>query len=445
MPKGKFTKEQNTHIESFMPDFVKELERGVDGTGLTRWKQSTASNILDSPLFLSLDMVAVPRKTWFEFSSIRSGRQLFAEENEGAGAYQTVLKQQWDSLTEEEQSGWNERAELEAGDVSQNQQEFATTMTLALRDLCQSQLLGDTEMVLFYAIRQPDTGDLLARTIHGHCVANQQNFGGTAEELDMQYGQLWSEFAEDVILRSIAVNSLIPRNSSGQPVFPSINIDTVPIADLRTLLGEYFEQCWSEVCRPAGQKIKSIPWAEIVSNPGKYYDTEGHSFPIALAHPQNLSTIGVITIAQVLLSTSVINSPTPFRFLEDKETVLVPPTPVTSTIPTILPPPVIQAPQAPPVSEAQPPLSSSPPSPTMTEGPERPQSQTSNKCSVIEKNTESAPVPQARRQSARARNKPSVSSSAPKAKDTSARGKKKPKWPGYATVDSDGNDISDSD
>ncbi|KAJ6614083.1 hypothetical protein B0H10DRAFT_1951003 [Mycena sp. CBHHK59/15] len=288
MPKGKFTKEQNTHIESFMPDFVKELERGVDGTGLTRWKQSTASNILDSPLFLSLDMVAVPRNTWFE--------------------------------------------------------PFAV-----------------------------------------------------------------------------------------------------------------------EVCRPAGQKIKSIPWAEIVSNPGQYYDTEGHSFPITLAHPRNLSTIGVITIAQVLLSTSVINSPTPFRFLEDKETVLVPPSPVTSTIPTILPPPVIQAPQAPPVSEAQPPLSSSPPSPTMTEGPERPQSQTSNNCSVesevpdqgkkkrkraktgIEKNTESAPVPQARRQSARARNKPSVSSSAPKAKDTSARGKKKPKWPGYATVDSDGNDISDSD
>ncbi|KAJ6554132.1 hypothetical protein B0H10DRAFT_2241541 [Mycena sp. CBHHK59/15] len=99
----------------------------------------------------------------------------------------------------------------------------------------------------------------------------------------------------------------------------------------------------------------------------------------------------------------------------------------------------------------------------MTEGPERPQSQTSNKRSVesevpdqgkkkrkraktgIEKNTESAPVPQARHQSAQARNKPSVSSSAPKAKDTSARGKKKPKWPGYATVDSDGNDISDSD
>ncbi|KAJ6596710.1 hypothetical protein B0H10DRAFT_2232291 [Mycena sp. CBHHK59/15] len=279
MPKGKFTKEQNTHIESFMPDFVKELERGVDGTGLTRWKQSTASNILDSPLFLSLDMVAVPRKTWFEtivrkftnyrnhsgshrtralnlpsqtkkpipyssFHPFGAGRMLDTGNNGYAGAYQTVLKQQWDSLTEEEQSGWNERAELEAGDVSQNQQEFATTMTLALQDLCQSQLLGDTEMMLFYAFRQPDTGDLLAGTIHGHCVANQQNFGGTAEELDMQYGQLWSEFAEDVILRSIAVNSLIPRNSSGQPVFPSINIDTVPIADLRTLLGEYFEQCW---------------------------------------------------------------------------------------------------------------------------------------------------------------------------------------------------------
>ncbi|KAJ7848520.1 hypothetical protein B0H13DRAFT_1906697 [Mycena leptocephala] len=236
MPKGKFTKEQNTHIESFMPDFVKELERGVDGTGLTHWKQSMASNILDSPssypsiwihhmsCFVTsfLPQTVVRKFTnyrnhiWLpsqpcsesaltnkkanpllEFSSIRNGRQLFTEENaeslataskqrvldtgnkSHAAVYQTVLKEQWDSLTGEEQSGWNDRAELEAGNVVH-------------------QLLGDAEMMLFYAFRQPYTGDLLVGTIHGHCVDNQQNFGGTAEDLDIQYGQPWGEFAEDV-------------------------------------------------------------------------------------------------------------------------------------------------------------------------------------------------------------------------------------------------------
>lgn len=50
-----------------------------------------------------------------------------------------------------------------------NQQEFSPTMSAALRDLCQGKLFGDAEMLLFYAFRQPDTGDLLA----GTCVSGR--------------------------------------------------------------------------------------------------------------------------------------------------------------------------------------------------------------------------------------------------------------------------------
>lgn len=45
-----------------------------------------------------------------------------------------------------------------------NQQEFASNIHQALRGLCQDGLLGDAEMVLFYAFRDMSDGDLLAGT-----------------------------------------------------------------------------------------------------------------------------------------------------------------------------------------------------------------------------------------------------------------------------------------
>lgn len=69
MAKGQFTQAQNTHIQSFFPEFVKEMEKGVMGHALTRWKQTKASVILDSSLFTALD-TKFSRKIWFEVCTI---------------------------------------------------------------------------------------------------------------------------------------------------------------------------------------------------------------------------------------------------------------------------------------------------------------------------------------------------------------------------------------
>ncbi|KAJ7231785.1 hypothetical protein C8J57DRAFT_1250915 [Mycena rebaudengoi] len=383
---GKFNTHQNAHIESFMPDFVKELNRGLEGVPLTHWKQAKASHILESDLFSNLDMSEISRKGWFDmivrkftnyrnqvyrkspghemfstaisskranpllkFSSVLSGRELFAKTNSEfidaatqqrvldtgnkthAAVYQTILKEKWDSLTGEQQSTWNAKAEEQASNIQQNQQEFAPTMTAALRDLCQGKLFGDAEMLLFYVFRQPDTGDLLAGTIHGHCTPNRQHFGGSPEDLDLNYGQPWSEFAEEAIPRPILINPSIPRNGDGQPVFPPVTLDHIPVADLRTLLCEYFDQCWAH--HLMGRQMKPLPWAEIISAPRKHCDADERLLQIKLAHPQDLTTVEVITLTQVLLSTSVIDSPKPFRFLEVQEMVPVIPPPPAPPVP----------------------------------------------------------------------------------------------------------------
>ncbi|KAJ7934472.1 hypothetical protein B0H13DRAFT_2488337, partial [Mycena leptocephala] len=90
----------------------------------------------------------------------------------------------------------------------------------------------------------------------------------------------------------------------------------------------------------------------------EHYGTNGNFFSIQLAHPQNLSGVEVVALAESLLSTSVVDSPTPFRFLEPEEPVPVPPTPPNPLFPL---PPVIQAPG--PAEQISPPPPPPPPSP----------------------------------------------------------------------------------
>ncbi|KAJ6596093.1 hypothetical protein B0H10DRAFT_2232551 [Mycena sp. CBHHK59/15] len=226
----------------------------------------------------------------------------------------------WDALSDDDQANWNQLADAQGGDVGRNQKEFPTNLSLALRDLCQGRLFGDAEMVLFYAFREPNGGDLLAGTIQAHSVHNHVHFGGTPEELELHHGKPWADFADKAIPRPLILNPSIPRNSNNQPVFPTIVMDTIPIADMRLLLCDYLEQCWVHQ-NPVGD----VPWEAITSDPAKYYNVEAAYFSIKLDHPQNLSTIGVLTLVEGLLATSVITSPNPFQFAQEK--VLPPETP----------------------------------------------------------------------------------------------------------------------
>ncbi|KAJ7743255.1 hypothetical protein DFH07DRAFT_777467 [Mycena maculata] len=420
MAKGQFTKEQNNHIESFFSAFAKEMDKGVTGVLLTRWKQTHASNIMDSPLFSTLDLGKFPRKTCLyepllfqmiarkftnyrnqvylksdatqlslpvsnlkksnpllKFSSLMTGRELFARENNesiaaavtrrsldtgnknSAAVYQTVLKEKWDSLSGEDQAHWSSMAEAEAGDVAKNQEEFPSYINLALRDLCQGKVLGDAEMLLFYAFREPTGGDLMT---------------GTREELELHYGQPWSDFVESVIPRPATVNPLIPRNSNGQPVFPSIDMNGVAIGDMRMLLSDYFDQCWAH----QHSNSTSIPWEDIVLNPAKY--CAASNFSTTLDHPQNLSTVQVVNLVNDLLSTSTIKNPTPFHFLATEGTVLVPETPpVTPAVVPTPPPPSLLENRTPETPVAPASLGLPPASPSAVEVEEAPPAKTRGK------------------------------------------------------------------
>ncbi|KAJ7022798.1 hypothetical protein C8F04DRAFT_1194151 [Mycena alexandri] len=487
MVKGQFSAEQHAHIESFYPDFVKEMDKGVSGMDLTCWKQTKASNILDSPLFLTLDFTKFPRKTWFEmivrkftnyrnqiylksesastattsvaqvkkanpllrFSSLMTGRELFAVDNYEsilhaakqrasdtnsknlAAAYQTVLKEQWDALSGEDQAHWNELAEAQGGDIGKNQREFATNLTLALRDLCQGKLLGDAEMLLFYGFRDSN-GDLIAGTqptfsVQAHSVHNHVHFGGTPEEQQLHHGKAWADFAEQVIPRPVISNPnpSLPRNSNNQPVFPSIDINTMPIADMRILLADYFDLCWAH--QSPGVKL---PWESITSDPAKYYDVSETYFSIKLDHPQNLLTMQILTLVDGLLSSSTLPLLARSRRLKTSHII-----PVSESPPAPLPNPILEVPEPPPAL----PAALAP----IRGGKRR-----------VGGNTESADdnkAPKKRKLQANSAPETRTSTRSRKPKKTTdafaaAKSKlqppaKKRRWRGYAEVDEDGNEV----
>ncbi|KAJ7465833.1 hypothetical protein B0H11DRAFT_2049476 [Mycena galericulata] len=393
-----FTLVQKSYIESFMDLFCAELDNGVEGTALTKWKQDTANQILDSPLFVDLDLQVNPKKKWHEmvvrkftnyrtqvylkrnptsetsrssrkgipllhFSSLLTARQFFARDNNagihseastrlasagGVGTlgalYQTVLKEKWNALDEDSKEGWQSKAEKFAGNIEQNQKDFCLGMQSALGDLCQGGLLGDAEVLMFYAFRDAK-GDLDTGTLHAHSVHNKINFGGTKEELWHSYGQPWYQFAENAIPRHSQAKALslsIPVNTNGAPVFPSIDTGTVTVMDVRYILVEYFKAVWIHSVAPTDP----IPWDNVATAPHLFYDTTIFRFPVPLCSPTNLSNVHVLQVAEFLNSTSSFASTSPFVFkLEPHKNststmdIISPGPPVVTTASTIPPVP----------------------------------------------------------------------------------------------------------
>jgi hypothetical protein len=92
----------------------------------------------------------------------------------------------------------------------------------------------------------------------------------------------------------------------------------------------------------------TIPWADIVSAPYRFYQTSIFCFPIPLRSPDELSNIHVLLIAEFLGKVSASSSTTPFIFVvnpdaQDPLTLnavpVIPVVPVPAIHPPLPPPP----------------------------------------------------------------------------------------------------------
>ncbi|KAJ7309355.1 hypothetical protein DFH08DRAFT_1050053 [Mycena albidolilacea] len=364
MRKGKFNTAQEAQLNTYLPEFIQKLDAGVRGLELTQWKHSTATKALASPPFADLDISIMPRTDWFKtivrkftnyfnnvykrsheeepsasvliksnpllrFTSILSGRQLFARESHNdihkrsaqritdtgvneAVAYQVFLKEMWDGLSTEEKSDWDSQAEDETGDIELNQKEFSTNIHLALKSLCQGGLIGDAEMILFYGFRNVKNGDLLAGSVHGHSKHNKTHFGGN--DLESSYGIPWAQFVDSVLPCPVfSTSASVIVDVNGVVNFPPVDVEKIPVAELRVLLEDYLKKCW--VHRTLGKANElPVPWDEIASDPSKFYDNQKFTLPLGLKFPQTMNSVETLMLGEFF---NFIRDSVPFHFTPD--------------------------------------------------------------------------------------------------------------------------------
>ncbi|KAJ7699096.1 hypothetical protein B0H16DRAFT_1484282 [Mycena metata] len=77
--------------------------------------------------------------------------------------------------------------------------------------------------------------------------------------------------------------------------------NTIPPADLRHLIAEYFDQCW--VQKDSEGSLVGLPWDKIVLEPASFYDTGKYSLPFPLRDPQTFTTFETLTIGDYLTAT----------------------------------------------------------------------------------------------------------------------------------------------
>ncbi|KAJ7132623.1 hypothetical protein C8R46DRAFT_1048344 [Mycena filopes] len=291
-------------MDEFLPEYIQQLDAGATTHELTKWKQALATRLLAEEVFANLNFALHPRPTWFEmivrkytnyyhqvykkshpdevsaskvikanpllkFRSVPTGRQLFARDmhteimtaskqhildkgTTASGAYQLALKAAWDALDDEEVAEWDAKAEEECGDIGMNQAEFNTNIQQALRGLCRGGIVGDAEMVLFYAFRSPKNGDLKAGSIHAHSKHNKTMFGGA--ETQTTYGIPWAQFADAVI----------------------------------------------PLHKDSAECVDGPPWDKITLEPASFYDMERFSLPFPLKEPQAFTIYETLAMGQYL-------------------------------------------------------------------------------------------------------------------------------------------------
>ncbi|TFK35120.1 hypothetical protein BDQ12DRAFT_726252 [Crucibulum laeve] len=359
---SQFTKEQLIHINSYLPELTKEVQKHNPGfrghcAALIEWKKATAASLMEEDLFKPLrsmmqkksEEVIQRRYTNYinntlkcqhllqlvssssgsstndgvssTISEIFAGNNLDALEAEkdivrkeypdltGGPLHTKALKCLWDAA---DQDLWEKAAADLAKDISANQKEFPALIAKALHGLCTRERLGSTLMMFLYAFHDENDGIMSGIVYTGYNAKWKKEIAFELEDHGA-YAASWEHHA-DILLPRKTVRML--HDEEGLPLFPDLDIMNGSASQLIQQLQEYFDALW-EFSWPQDAKFSTIPWGNISSSPKIYYDTTIFTFPAPLIFPAMQSNPMVIfSITQYL---QTICKTTPFRFREKTE------------------------------------------------------------------------------------------------------------------------------
>ncbi|KAJ7606587.1 hypothetical protein DFH06DRAFT_1347968 [Mycena polygramma] len=379
-----FSTQQDAHIESFFPALLAQ-----PSTTVAAWKETTALEILQSPLFKGnlasksdddkkgADLVVWKERIKKKFGNRvtadskkkakspssasgfltfapMSAMALFEKENRllltaqaneqvskmqhrMAVCYPSCVEKMWNTLGEDEQTTYQKRADQTPQSVLTNQADFPRAAQEALTTLCRSGHVGKLELMAFWAYREPD-GALRHGIIDAHASEDVPDMADTTD-WDEKVCGLWQQFAKKYIpTASVAQSTRIPRNAEGIPVFPTVDLQSRTPQDVwnvSAVMTEYLAELWALQWDKA-----PLPWHKLCQD-GIYYDSQKFSPPFQFTAPASLQLPQLYDLAEYF---SARSSADPFIFRDHAETVRLlgnAPLPITET-PLNMPPNVVK-------------------------------------------------------------------------------------------------------
>ncbi|KAJ2925798.1 hypothetical protein H1R20_g11298, partial [Candolleomyces eurysporus] len=235
---------------------------------------------------------------------------------DGAPVRQTAITNLY---TEEQQVLYQQKIREMEGDHALNQSEFPDLLVRALQDICDQNCLGPVSLAVMYAFRKPsdnlDHGILYA----GHDPKTKTPIK-TRLHSHEELLETWAQHSDTVLPRLAKSSvSLRFRVEDSLPLLPRIDSETAVVAHLRQLLAEYLSALWFHTW-PSDSEILLLPYADITSNPGMYYDVSKFAWPVPMQNPRDMPRGDLLDRVFPFLS-QLCDSSTPFQFFKKEEII----------------------------------------------------------------------------------------------------------------------------
>ncbi|THU99895.1 hypothetical protein K435DRAFT_855264 [Dendrothele bispora CBS 962.96] len=289
---------------------VKQLRQQAGNT--------TAANPAHDPVKCIKSMRAATKLFQVLGNKIIDGQNIFKTQNEArirdhagnmeggqSGArFKKALKELWDA--ESDKASYETQAQ-KFWNVSENQLQFLSGASSILQALCEYKHLGKAELMLMYTFSRED-GSFDSGCISGHSEASTTDFSDEHEAAYRAFLEEWAKYVPEQSLQKPKYS--IPVDSRGLPCFPTLDLESVAIGELRGILSAYLNALWVFAGRHG-----PLPYTDFQRSPEVFFNTTLYQPPL-LKDPGDTSVKGItITeLAEWFSTHSTLSAPNHFEF-----------------------------------------------------------------------------------------------------------------------------------
>ncbi|KAJ6529955.1 hypothetical protein DFH09DRAFT_1327058 [Mycena vulgaris] len=300
--------------------WILKIGKKFDNSIAKKRQAGTVTPTAATPPALSSDFLGGGRLTGLMLFENENKEQINAAASSRAAVdgvkpiarYQTCKMDAWKALTEEQRGDYQSRAQAVESDVGAYQKLFPLAMWQKATEICHGKRFGEMELLVLYGLREPG-GALVIGDLNAHAPGRSADLKSEMPDWKTQVMVPWAAFVGRAIperIHKVADSPVeVGRNEDGVPVFPDLKVSAMAPIAISSVMESYFSLLWAH----AGGDISTMPWGEIGSDAGRYYDKTMFALPVTLRAPKIMEDHEVVWLAKYLVQER--ESSPPFTFL----------------------------------------------------------------------------------------------------------------------------------